>query len=69
VLHWELVAHRPANDPRVSQSTYRKTLRREDMTDELTAKRAEERIAAEVPPSAQTGVRAMLRGLRRRRFR
>lgn len=64
-----MARHRPANDPRVSASTYRRTLRAEDLADEITAKRAEERIAAEVPPKARAGVRGMLRGLRRRRFR
>jgi hypothetical protein len=60
--------HRPANEPRVSASTYRKTLRREDLADEITAKRAEERIAAELPPRARAGARSMLRALRRRRL-
>lgn len=59
---------RPANDPRVSASTYRKTLRSEDLADEITAKRAEERIAAEVPEKVRPGVRGMLRALRRRRL-
>lgn len=58
----------PANDPRVRPATWRKTLRAEDLADELAAKRAEDRIAAEVPRRAEAGVRKMLRALRRRRF-
>lgn len=58
----------PANDPRVRAATWRKTLRTEDMANELAAKRAEVRIAAEVPRRARAGVLAMLRALRRRRF-
>jgi hypothetical protein len=61
-------APRPANDPRVRAGTWRKTLRAEDLANELAAKRAEDRIAAEVPPRAEAGVRAMLRALRRRRL-
>lgn len=59
---------RSANDPRVRPSTWRKTLRAEDLVDELAAKRAEDRIVGEVPGRAQGAVRSMLRGLRRRLF-
>jgi len=58
----------PANGPRVRAATWRKTLRPGDLDNEIAAKRAEDRIAAEVPPRAEASVRAMLRGLRRRRL-
>lgn len=51
-----------------SPATLRKTLRAEDLADQVTAKRAENRIAAEVPPAAAAPVRKMLRALRRRRL-
>ena len=51
-----------------SPATLRKTLRPEDLADEVTAKRAENRIAAEVPSRAEGPVRRMLQRLRRRRL-
>lgn len=58
----------PVRRPIASAATLRKTLRSEDLADEVTAKRAENRIAAEVPERARPGVREMLRALRRRRL-
>ena len=51
-----------------SPATLRKTLRPEDLADEVTAKRAENRIAAEIAPASQPDVRKMLQRLRRRRL-
>src|SRR6185437_626566 len=51
-----------------SPATLRKTLRPEDLADEVTAQRAENRIAAEVPSRAEGPVRRMLQRLRRRRL-
>lgn len=52
----------------VRETTRLKTLRPEDLADELAAKRAENRIAAQVPTRFQAAVRWMLQRLRRRRL-
>lgn len=63
-------ARTPEDVVRRRAALMRRSLHAADLADEVTAKRAENRIAAEIeegPP--REGVRAMLRGIRRRLFR
>ena len=62
-LNWKGMSRRRIT---ASPATLRKTLRPGDLADEVAAKRAENRIAAEVPEQHRPGVRGMLRALRHR---